>query len=94
MLWKSREKLVLELVARVEKLERAWHDVEVEWDNVYDKIVRMNARLRERQRAIEKAEADGGEQAAPVATGSPPGRLLTPRQMELQQHILKRRAGG
>lgn len=96
MLWKTTKNRVRSLEQRLEDLEGHFKSLEVEWDSVYDKLRVAMARLRKRAKIaeLESAEAnDGGGQAAQVTTGSA-GRLLTPRQMEIQQQVLKRRAGG
>jgi hypothetical protein len=80
------------------RLETRMKSVEVEWEDAYEKIRRTLARINHRYGKVEAAEAAHKESVQqdlplPGANGQA-GRLLTERQKELQQQILRRRAGG
>lgn len=97
MLWKTTKNRVRGLEQRVEDLEGHFKALEAEWDNVWDKLRLAMARMRKRAKIAEmeeSAEAAGDGQAASSPTPLSTGGLLTPRQREIQQHILRRRAGG
>jgi DNA repair exonuclease SbcCD ATPase subunit len=95
--WSSKTSLndIEEHLIRFETRLKA---VEVEWDDTYEKIRRTLARINHRYGKVEAAEAAHKESAQqdllPVPTNGQAGRLLTERQKELQQQILRRRAGG
>lgn len=89
----AREQVRLEEDLR--RLERDFKALELEWGDVYDKLRKAMGRIV-KSRAIIEAREDGREGAeAPVPEAQPSssGHLLTPRQMTIQQQILKRRAG-
>lgn len=92
---KLRE-LVSGLIDRMEKLERDSHALQLDWENTYDKIKTMMGRVAKRHEAVLKLEADShtAETADVVTNGQDGvGRLLTPRQMEIQQQVMRRRMG-
>ena len=41
---------------RIEQLERAFKNLELEWENAYDKVHKAVQRLNKRQRDLDKAE--------------------------------------
>lgn len=43
---------------RIEALERAFKNLELEWENAYDKVHKAVQRLNKRQRDLDRAEAD------------------------------------
>ncbi len=97
MIWKTT-RAVSDLSERLEKLERAFKALQFEWDDTYDKLRRAMGRIVKTHAKI--VESENGEEAAHAATpardnvGATPGGFLTARQREVQQQILRRRAGG
>lgn len=86
---------------RLEKVERGQNGLQLEWADALERITKMLARLRERQKALERMEPrEPDEPTEEISVDRAPGLvpsthgLLTPRQKEIQQNILKRRAGG
>ncbi len=91
----TREVLALE--EGLKRLERDFKAMELEWDEVYDKLRKAMGRVVKNRAIMEgKEEGDNGAGATanPALAPTTGGRMLTPRQLELQQQILKRRAGG
>lgn len=97
-MWKTTRNRVRGLEQKLEDLEGHFKALEAEWDNVYDKLRVAMARMRKRAKIAgleDSAEASGDGQAAPASEGRlATGGLLSPRQKEIQQQILRRRAGG
>ena len=97
-MWWFREKpSVKALDERLEHLERAFKALELEWDDTYDKLRRAMGRVVKSRAILEAAEKNSEAEAPAAANGNDQmsrGRLLNPRQMELQQKILRRRGGG
>lgn len=99
MLFRNSRRLT-NLEEDLQRLQRKFDALELEWNDVYDKLRRSMGRIVKSRAIIEAKEQppeDGRE--APAAGSSPElvrsgGRLLTPRQLQIQQDILKRRAGG
>lgn len=88
---------VSDLTERLEKLERAFKALQFEWDDTYDKLRRAMGRIVKTHARIVEAETEEATPAAAPArdiVGATPGGFLSPRQREIQQQILKRRAGG
>ncbi len=94
--WRSRDsERFSQLDEKLEKLKRDQANLELEWTNFYDKARRMLARVSKRAEVVEKAEAEETPAAAPLLPiGGPNTGRLTDRQREIQQTILRRRAGG
>ena len=81
----------------LDELERRVKAVEMEWDLAYDKLHVMLGRISKRAEKLHNEAEDNGKLAPLPAdqTRVPTiGSALTPRQKELQQQILRRRAGG
>jgi hypothetical protein len=95
--WTSKTSLK-DLEERLIRFETRVKAVEIEWEDTYEKIRRTLARINQRYGKVEAAEAAHKESAQqdllPVTTNGQAGRLLTERQKQIQQEILKRRAGG
>ncbi len=95
---RNDEKRFLGLEEDLRKLKRDMEGLELEWSNAFDKLKVMMQRIAKRAEVAEKAEAQGEQTVEPgsAATSLDPrsGRLLNPRQTEIQQQILRRRAGG
>jgi hypothetical protein len=97
-MWPFKEsRRVSKLEDRLENVERELQSVTLEWENVFRKLRKIMGKIH-REEAImrESTATEGAESPAdPAAIGtSNGGRLLTPRQMQIQQEILKRRAHG
>ncbi len=95
--WRSRDhSRVLQLEETIEKLTRDFQGLEMEWTNFFDKARRLLQRITKRAEIVEKAEEKeiGGEVRPEVVRLSPATGRLTDRQKEIQQLILRRRAGG
>lgn len=94
----STTRKVSDLSERLEKLERAFKALQFEWDDTYDKLRRAMGRIVKTHAKI--VESENGEEAAHAEVpardivGATPGGFLTQRQRQVQQMILKRRAGG
>ncbi len=99
MWWQKREtREISALDDKIERLRRDFQNLELEWTNFFDKARRLLQRITKRAEVVEKAEAAEAEKtdgSAPLLVPSNPvaGRL-TDRQREIQQQILRRRAGG
>ncbi len=81
------------LTEGLENLERQMKGLRLDWESTYDKLQRMAQRVAKRAEVVEKAE--GAEQETGV-DGDAPGAIhsgLTSRQKQVQQTILRRRAG-
>ncbi len=77
------------------KLSRDFQALELEWSTVYEKIRKAMGRVV-KNRAIIAAAEDTEEAGEPQQPSAVPTthRFLNSRQREIQQEILKRRAGG
>ncbi len=84
---------VQELEEDFAKLRRDFMSLEAEWSNSYDKLRAMMQRIAKRAEVAEKA-ADAEHPEASGSTSAGPGRFLTPRQLQIQQQILRRRTNG
>ncbi len=99
MWWQKREtREISALEEKIEKLRRDFQSLELEWTNFFDKARRLLQRITKRAEVVEKAEAAEAEVSAErpslVLGNSPIAGRLTDRQREIQQMILRRRAGG
>jgi hypothetical protein len=89
-----------EVLDRIEKLERAQNQLELEWASTLDKINRVLGRIAKRAEVAERLEAAQEEQEPPALSvhrepgTTSVGGMLTPQQKSIQQTILRRRAGG
>ncbi len=80
-----------------EKLEREMKGLRLDWESAYDKLQRLAQRISKRAEVVEKAEAaarpgvngDGATPLEPLHSG----HALTDHQRQVQQAILRRRAG-
>jgi len=90
-------KRVAELEDVVTKLERAWQERDLDWielrarcRRLLDRTEKAAARVASGEQVIESEQAisaNGGESSQHT------GRALSPHQLQVQQQILKRRAG-
>jgi hypothetical protein len=69
-----------DLEERLEKLERALRDIQVDWDQTYEKFRILNLRLAKRVKREEQATSEGDENGH--------------RPMSIQEQILWEREGG
>jgi len=90
----SNKEALGELVERLENLERGLKNIQLEWDDFYEKARRQVWRINKRADALDKRELESTEPAAeptPESNELPAIGFLTPRQKQLQQSILQRR---
>jgi hypothetical protein len=96
MWWFGASGRVRALEERFDGLERRFKAMELEWVDTYDKLRKALGRVVKSRAIMEQHERD--EEAAaptPMLVSSDTGRgLLTERQKQIQQQILRRRAGG
>ncbi len=91
---------VSQLEEDLDRLDRRFKALETDWLDVYDKLRRTMARIVKSRAILEAKEegTDGAGAVPPTGTSTlaptTTGRLLTPRQLEIQQQVLRRRAGG
>jgi hypothetical protein len=90
-----------DLRERVEKIEKAMRDLDVQWTDVYDKFRNLHMRVARRVKVIEEASSQeepqgaGGEEQDVLLQGqSGMFTSLSPRQAEAQRQILARRRKG
>lgn len=76
-------------------LESKVEALEVDWETLHERVLTNLRRTRQMHAKLDAAEtSQPGEETAHQPEGMSQGRLLSPRQMEIQQQILRRRAGG
>ncbi len=90
---------VSQLEEDLDRLDRRFKALETDWLDVYDKLRRTMARIVKSRAILEAKEAgtDGAGADAPDGSALAPtttGRLLTPRQLQIQQQVLRRRSGA
>lgn len=88
-----------ELQDKLEKLENRFQTLRAEFGELADIVYRNLQRLAKlNSNMVKAAEGQDGEPAAHPSESpteqTRSGRLLTTRQMSIQQEILRRRAGG
>ncbi len=82
------------------KVKRDLANIELEWINFLDKSKRMLGRIAKRAEMVEREETSEAETGTTdgglhrLEGGSPATTRLSDRQREIQQRILRRRAGG
>jgi actin-like ATPase involved in cell morphogenesis len=94
----GQSRRVRQLEEDLEKLRGSFKALQLEWDDVYDKLRRAMARIVKSRAILEAKEPTelqegAAERGLQVLSGTPHGRL-TDHQKEIQQEILRRRAGG
>lgn len=93
-LWKSFRELS-RLKDRMELLELEMKRFRLDADEMYERYRRMSAKIARRADKIEREEPqEEGPGLATNLSGTIQGPGLTPRQKEIQQIVLKRRAGA
>jgi hypothetical protein len=98
--WFKPQRVVVQLQAEVAKLRRDLDDRDLDWIEMRARCKRLLDRTEKAQRAIDSAtpqEAESQPQELQSNNGegatTTMGRVLSPRQMEIQQQVLRRRAG-
>jgi hypothetical protein len=88
-------KALSEVTERLETVERQLKATKLEWEDTYDRLRRLMGRVAKRALRDEaNVDSEAVEDTAPAPERpSTFGGGLTPRQRELQQQILRRRAG-
>lgn len=83
---------VSELEERLEKLERALADKDLDWVDMRARCKRL---LDRTEKAAQRVSTGSTQDAEPIPQqdSGNGGRVLSPHQMEVQQQILRRRAG-
>ena len=93
----SNQQKLLEVWERVEILEREQKNLRMEWNNAYDKLNHMMARIARRaEKMHELAESEGllapsDDHAAMTAAEALTLNRLGPHQRKIQEQILLRR---
>lgn len=88
---------VSELEDRFERLNRAFKELELEWQSTHDKLLQLYQRIAKRHEAAVKAQEAQESQVEGVdgPTESSPLSHLTPKQRLIQHQIeQRRRANG
>lgn len=85
------------LEAEVEQIKRELRELTVDLPELQRKMVRVlrnTARERARMEELDTPDKSGEPTPPDAAAAVPGGPFLTPRQRQVQQSILRRRAGG
>jgi hypothetical protein len=92
--WKLKKRLD-SLEEAFKKLQGDCQSLELEWINTYSKLKKIMGRIAKDQSVINSREEGNLEAlgADAGANGTQTPGLLTPRQREIQQQVLKRRGG-
>jgi hypothetical protein len=86
---------VSRLEERLEKLESDLRAATLDFDELYQKTRKLLGRTVKERASMEALQTSKPEEPAPLPDGSGNVRgFLTPHQKEMQQQILRRRAGG
>lgn len=86
-------KAISDLQDRVAKLERTLSGIEMDWSDTYDKLKRLVGRYAKERSKIESLQQQDPVNGENAEVEAPTSRsLLTPRQHQIQQQILQRRA--
>jgi chromosome segregation ATPase len=88
--FKAKKKLG-EVEDRCAQLERRIKQLELEWEDTYDRIKSLFHRIAKRAQRMEGGAAGDIEEAAATGTASVTGGL-TEKQRAIQDQILKRRS--
>jgi hypothetical protein len=88
-----------DLTERLETVERQVKASRLEWEDTYDRLRRLMGRVAKRALRDEAKVGNGEDETEPQLeltsdTRGPTGGMLTPRQRQIQQEILRRRGGG
>ena len=89
---------ISELEERVAGCERHLKAVQLDYDDLYDRMKRLSGRVAKRdereQAAEDRAPIARGEDLTATSVLSPGFSKLTPRQRQIQYQIMQRRANG
>jgi hypothetical protein len=96
--WLKQQRRIADLEEQVGKLVRVVGDRDLDWADMRARCKRLLDRTEKAQRYID-SKAEGVESEELVQNGSggivaTTHGLLTDRQKQIQQQVLKRRAGG
>lgn len=93
MLWWKRPKALQVVLERLDDLERRFKLLVLDWDEVYAKMRRAESRLAKSRAILESREEEQQPGAGAASSAIQNGPGLTPHQREVQQMVLRRRAG-
>lgn len=86
------KKRLSELEERVETLERTCKQVRLEWDDAYERMIKLQQRITKRAQVVERAEAEEAEdEVEQSGTVDESALTMTPRQRTIQAQILAQR---
>lgn len=80
-----------ELEERCAKLQREFHQLEIEWADTLDKVKRMMQRVAKRAEVVERAEREESDGEVPTVESGP---VLSGRLAQINRQILARRNRG
>jgi hypothetical protein len=84
-----------DLLERLESLERRFVRLLEDVDDFFQSVRRAENRIKEKRAKLEELAAEptnGAGEGKPA--NDRPGMFLTPRQVAIQQQVLRRRTGG
>lgn len=85
--WTRHEPSNIEVIERLEAVERRIKALSTDWDQTYEQFQRLNAKLAQRwkrlQQAEQEASTENGEAGAP--TSPDPSRITNPLAIELMR---------
>jgi len=87
MLGLARQKKLQDVEERLEKLEREFKALQLDWNDVYDKIRRTMGRIVKRAEKAPIPQIGEEEGEADETTG----QSLSPRQLQVTREIMRRR---
>ncbi len=95
--WFKAAQRLNELESVVAKLWKQMEERDLDWEEMHVRCKRLMTRAEKAARDGEGVQSSQAvEEPIPEPNGQhsiPGGRLLTPRQMQIQQQILRKRAG-
>lgn len=86
----------LEVMERIESVERRFKLLAQDVDDFFDSVRRAENRIKHKQKVLDSertSEEDSPDGDAPNEPLTHPGPALSARQKQIQQLILRRRAG-
>lgn len=94
MLGLARQSTVRRLEERLEKCEAELRTANLDWDELYQKCRKLMGRTVKERASIEAHTEEKEPAPLPFETRGNGVGQLTERQKQIQQQILRRRAGG
>jgi hypothetical protein len=85
-----------DVLERLESLERRFKTIVADVDEYFQMVRRAENRIKKKQAEVESQPdqpTNGTEDLAVFPGTATPGPLMSPRQKQIQQQILRRRAG-